>query len=238
MISVLVDERISPLCERGLMKEGFNVIKLPAHKGLGEAIASHPDSLVFFCEGELFTPCEYCDTAPFVFSDIREYHPNIKLRFTSDTLSAKYPEDCKMNAKVIGKSVFLREKSISPAILDFAKAKGFKIVNTNQGYPGCVCLSVGESLAVTSDSGLEKAISNEGINTLLIENGNIALPPHEYGFIGGASGVFGNKVYFLGNLRLHKNGAEIEKAIRDMGYIPHSLSEEGLADLGGLVFLK
>ena len=238
MISVLVDERISAKMERSLLVKGFSPIKLPRHPALGIAIASHPDSLVFYADGELFTPCEYCDIAPYVFSDIRDTHPNIKLNFTSDTLSEKYPRDCAMNAKLVGKRLFAREKSLSKTILEFASNRGYEIINTSQGYPACVSLVLSEDVVITADTGLAKTYETAGITVTLIRNGGIALPPHEYGFIGGACGVYRDRVYFLGDYKTHRDADIIEKTLKKNGFTPVSLSEEPLIDLGGLIFIE
>ena len=97
MKSVIVDERISEKCLRGLMLRGFDPITLPPDPCLGKAVASHPDTVLFKLDGEIFTTADYCDAAAYVFSDIRERAPHIKITFTSDTRSDSYPEDCKMN---------------------------------------------------------------------------------------------------------------------------------------------
>jgi hypothetical protein len=69
----------------------------------------------------------------------------------------------------------------------------------------------------------------------LINDGGISLPPHQYGFIGGASGVVGNRVYFFGNLDLHPDAKIIGEAITSEGFIPVSLSDEELSDFGGII---
>ena len=238
MISVLIDERMSEGARRALEIRGFYPIALPRHPNLSEAISSHPDSLVFFLDGVLFAPAEYCEIAPYVFTDIRDRHPNIKIVFTSDSLSADYPRDCSMNAKAFGKRVLAREKSLSPAILDFAKDNGYEIINTNQGYPACTTLSLGKDLAITADAGVARTLTQAGINTLNIDNGGISLPPHEYGFIGGASGVFRDKIFFIGDYKLHPSANIIEEFALVAGYSLISLENSPLRDLGGLIFLE
>ena len=238
MISVLIDERMSAGARRALELQGFYPIALPRHENLSEAISSHPDSLVFFLDGVLFAPAEYCEAAPYVFTDIRDRHPNIKIVFTSDNLSADYPRDCPMNAKPFGKRILAREKSLSCRILDFAKDNGYEIINTNQGYPACTTLALGKDFAVTSDPGVARSLTNTGINTLTIEKGGISLPPHDYGFIGGASGVFRDKIFFIGDYKLHPSADIIEDFAVRAGYSLISLEDSPLIDLGGLIFLE
>ena len=84
---------------------------------------------------------------------------------------------------------------------------------------------------------MAKVLNDNGIEVTLIREGHISLPPHEYGFIGGASGVFENKVYFFGDIKTHPDSDIIEEALRRAGLEPISLSSEPLCDLGGIVFL-
>ena len=236
MRHIIIDERISEKCERSLMKMGFNPIKLPRDPSLGDAVCSHPDTVVFYNSKEMITTADYCDVAPYLFSDIREYAPDIKIHFTSDVRSSVYPQDCIMNALVIGDKLFCKTDSVSEAILDLAKRNNYKIINVNQGYPACSTLVFGNT-AITADRGMAKTLSDEDIDVLLIQEGHIALPPHKYGFIGGSAGVYDNKVLFFGDLLLHPDGEAILNKINGAGYEAVCLSDEPLADFGGFILL-
>ena len=75
------------------------------------------------------------------------------------------------------------------------------------------------------------------ISASIIENGGIQLPPYEYGFIGGASGVYKDKVYFLGNLDLHPSKNIIKSVCQLANITSVSLSDGELADIGRIIFL-
>ena len=233
---ILVDERISDSIERSLYKLGVRPIRLPSDPCLGEAIKSHPDTLMFHHGRNLITTADYCDAAAYIFSDIRELTDEVKISFTADMRGSNYPSDCLMNALVINDKIFCNKSHISNAIIEYAENNGLKIIHTNQGYPACTALAFGNN-AITSDRGMAKAMQNEGIKVLLITEGHIALPPHEYGFIGGASVVIGNKVCFYGDISRHPDADAIVKFIRDNGYEPISLSNDGLVDFGGGIVL-
>ena len=121
--------------------------------------------------------------------------------------------------------------------MEIGKKSGLTLLNVNQSYPNCSILKIDEQSAVTSDRGLYKALCENGIDTLLIEEGHISLPPYEYGFIGGASGVYGDKVMFFGNIDLHPDGEKIRKFIQEKGKRCISLSDAPLRDLGGMIFI-
>lgn len=236
MKSIIVDERISEKCERSLLIKGFNLIKLPADCDLGEAVSSHPDTVMFFSGNRIITTADYCDKAAYIFADIREFAPNVKITFTSDKRCSLYPKDCIMNALVIGDRIFCKKDNVSKAILDYAKSEGYKIIGVNQGYPACSTLAFGNN-AITADRGMAKTLSDEGIDVLLINEGHISLPPYSYGFIGGAGGVYNNVVYFFGNLDLHPDASAIGEFIRSKGFSYFSLSDEPLSDFGGFFAL-
>ena len=233
---IIVDNRISPACERYLLKEGFFLIKLVSDPDLTEAVASHPDTLLFYSDKQIITTADYCDAAAYVFSDIREYALDVRVTFTADRRKKDYPYDCIMNALVIGKRIFCKADSVSDGVKEFAKRKGYNIVHTKQGYPACSVLTFGNS-AITADRGLASLLSENGVRVTLISPGGISLPPYEYGFIGGACGVAEGKVYFFGDISTHPDGERICAAIRDEGYIPVSLSDGALRDLGGFFAL-
>ena len=236
MKTIIVDNRISEKCERSLLKEGFNIIKLSKDPDLGNAVLSHPDTVLFYAEGQIITTADYCDVAPYVFSDIREFAPSIKISFTCDKRKPEYPYDCIMNALVIGKKIFCKSDSISEAVIRFARENQYEIIHTSQGYPACVTLAFGNN-AITADRGLATVLENNGVSVTLIDEGHISLPPYQYGFIGGASGVVGDKVYFFGDIKSHPDYDKICSHIRSRGFYPISLSDEELIDLGGIIAL-
>ncbi len=232
----IVDSRISRECERGLSKEGFYLLKLPPDLSLGEAVCSHPDTVLFYSSGELITTADYCEGAISFFSDLREFRPDIKICFTADKRAEGYPNDCVMNALAFNGRLFCKADTVSDAVIDFAIRHNLKICPVKQGYPACVTLAFGNS-AITADKGMAQALGQEGIRVTEISRGGISLPPYEYGFIGGASGVYDKKVYFLGDLSTHPDGERIRRAIEEEGYAAVSLSDEPLADMGGIIFL-
>ena len=233
---VLVDERISEKIERSLLKAGLQPVRLPKDACLGEAVRSHPDTLLFHHEGQIITTADYCDGAAYIFSDIREYCPEVKISFTADLRGPKYPLDCSMNALVIGDKIFCNTMTVSDGIKEYARSSGLQLVHTSQGYPACVTLTFG-GRAITSDEGIACRLREKGVETLLISQGHISLPPHEYGFIGGASLVYDNRVCFFGNIDLHPDAERIKAFIREADFDAISLSDEKLTDFGGGILL-
>lgn len=233
----IVDERISEKCERALLIRGFKLIKTAPSTRLSAAVCAHPDMLMLVYKNRIITSTDYCDEAPYVFTDIRDALPNVTIEFTDVTQSPLYPNDAAFNALIVGEEMFCRTESIAPALIRLAKREGLKVVKVKQGYPACTTLVLGENSAVTADPGMAKTLRGEGFSVTEIENGDILLPPHEYGFIGGASGVYRDSVYFLGDINTHRCADKIKAACEAAGFKPISLSDEPLADLGRIIFI-
>ena len=233
----IVDERISKKCETELIKRGFTVIKTPASRSLSDAVCAHPDMLMLVHKNNIITSANYCDEAPYVFSDIRELSPHASITFTDDEFSKEYPRDAIFNTLIIGDKMFAKTDTVSPSVLQYAKNHNIKIVKVRQGYPACTVLPISDNAAITADAGMAKALCKENIAVTLIEDGDISLFPHEYGFIGGAAGVFRDTVYFLGDIRRHRSKEKILEAIEKTGKVAVSLSDEPLADLGRIIFI-
>ena len=237
MKCAIVDERISEKCERGLLLRGFRVIKCPPFKKLSAALSSHPDMLMAKIKNRIISSVEYCEAVPYLFSDIRELSENTEMTFSDEYISEKYPFDAIFNTLTVGNFIFLKEDTASEAVKKYAKDLGLEIIPVKQGYPACTVLAFGNS-AITADRGMQKALSSAGIKVTVIRDGDISLPPHSYGFIGGASGVYKNEVYFLGDITKHRDCDKILNAIRLENCVPVSLSDEPLRDLGRIIFIE
>ena len=237
MKTLICDNRISATMERRLQIFGYYVIKLPACSSLTEAIESHPDSLLFRVGNRIVATCNYCDEAAYVFSDVREFCPEARLGFIDVALGKGFPNDAGMNAATIGKYLIANKKTVAREILEISEKEGLALINVNQSYPNCSILKINDENVITADVGISRALSEVGINVLLITPGHISLPPYEYGFIGGASGVDGKTVYFLGDIMTHPDGKRITEFIENLGMKAVSLDSGELQDMGGIVFL-
>ena len=237
MTIALVDERIDSAARSALEAQGYHTLAIPKCQRLSNAVASHPDMLMLPLGDTLLTEGGYLSEARGIFDEIGKLVPRLKIKAITETLSPEYPSDCLLNALPIGDMLFCRERSLSRDATELARVREMEIINVNQGYPACTVLALGKSHAITADRGMARAMQRVGIEVLLIEDGGIELPPHEYGFIGGASGVHGDKVYFIGDLLTHPCGGAIAEFCRGAGLEPISLGGGRLRDLGRIIFI-
>lgn len=234
----LVDTRMPKEAQNRLTALGYYVISMPPDKRLSAPVASHPDMLVFYHNTTLIASADYCEEHPFVFEDISRFSKNIKIIFTEDKIGESYPHDAKFNAAVIGNKIFYKEDSVSESITGYAKATGLAAYHTKQGYPACTTLPLSDSAAISADRGIAETMSDAGIEVTLIENGDISLPPYEYGFIGGASGKDGKRLFFIGDISRHRSKEKIISEAEANGLEIISLYSGELLDLGRIIFIE
>ena len=237
MSVVIIDERAPTQIERGLLKCGFYVLRAPKSKYLPTALASHPDMLTFLDGDTLISSAAYVEEAPAFFDDLSRL-TRLSFTLTSSVPKKEYPHDCIFNALVVGNRLFARTASADGAIISLAKKRGYEVIDVKQGYPACTVLPLSSDAAVTADCGMARAMRKCGIEVTEIENGDILLPPYDYGFIGGAAGVFEGCVYFFGEPKLHRGGEAILSAARALGLRTVSLYDGPLLDLGRALFAK
>ena len=236
----IVDSRISDEAQRRLMLSGYRVLTLPPFSRLSEAVASHPDMLIRRIGKEYISYADYCEEASYIFSDLSLLCRGTgeRFTFTADEVDKVYPSDVGLNALEIGGKLYCRVKSASDTMLKAAEKAGLEIVDVKQGYPACTVLKLSEKAAITADKGMAKVLTEHGIRVTLIAEGGISLPPHEYGFIGGAGEVDGKELYLFGDPSLHPDKDKIIAAARDEGLSVVALSSGGLIDLGGILFAE
>ena len=233
----IVSENIGGECERALMLRGFRTVTLPHSGRMSAAVDAHADMLIARLGGDYVTTADYCERAGCAISEIYDaVHP--RFHFTADVHEEEYPRDVILNCLVLGKRVFTRKNSTSPYLLELAESLGYKIVNVNQGYPACTVLKLSDEAVITADRGMARVLREHGVRVYVIDDGGIMLEPHEYGFIGGAGGVYDGVAYFLGDVSRHPSYGAILRALECEGLTHVSLSGGALCDLGGILFAE
>ena len=160
----------------------------------------------------------------------------IRLIKGDKSVGSNYPYDASYNVAIVGKRLFCKVDITDSTLLSEAKALGYEIININQGYAKCSVCPVDENSAISADMSFYKAAVKNGVDVLLITNGNICLEGFENGFFGGSTycaqkGVIGAKgdmktLPEYGKIRefLNKRGidtAQGDGAVTDFGsFIP------------------
>ena len=183
------------ICE---LEKSFDVLCLPAFDVLQPPVRSHADMLMFSLNGTVILPLRYHEAYP----HIAEYLRNVcALRvLTTEAVSrGDYPFDVALNVLVCRNYAFSLSKHTSPEAAELIRECALTHVSVKQGYSACSTLALGHEL-ISADPSVLKAAKIHSLPCLEISSGGISLAGYNEGFIGGASGVCGDDVYFLGNI--------------------------------------
>ncbi len=228
---------LSSLAEEYLpiIEESFDVIMLPSDKALDTPVNTHPDMIVFCLDDKVILPKEYHISNPHVARAIEE-NTGSKVVPSDSPRSQKYPFDVSLNTLVCGEVAMGLEKHVAPEIKCLFELKGIRLVDVKQGYATCSSLVL-ENAVISADPSIISACESLDLPHLQIKSGNIRLDGYSEGFIGGASGVCENTVYFLGNIERHPDHKKILEFLKTQGYSAVSLSDGELSDFGGIKFI-
>lgn len=212
---------------------GCEAVSVPPCGSLPLPVQAHPDMLFFNfphkCE-TVVADLYYRENADLFsrFPDALIIADEIELRDT-------YPHDIALDALALNENTLIcRSDYTSDAV-----KRGFsRVVDVKQGYSACSTLRLNERVAITADSAIYRALRNEGVDVLLIASGGVSLPGYEYGFIGGASSVIDDKVFFFGDLSSHPDGERISEFCHENGFFVVEFSDTVLTDLGGVRYLN
>lgn len=229
MTYVLVAENFPEESSEKLKKYG-EVVRTRANTRVLRGLDTHPDILVHpLPSGDLVVDRDN-------FGYYEEIIGDKKIIPSHSSLTGKYPGDILLNAFAFKKIFIHNLKHTDQVILDYYKNRGYELVNIKQGYAKCSCL-VTEDFVITSDGGIYESL-RDLIPIYKIDHGQIKLQNFNYGFIGGASGVLGKKIFFTGDLSHHSSYEEILKIINEYDYEIEILYKDPIEDYGTIFFIK
>lgn len=217
-ISQNADSKIT----EALKQDNFEVRLLAPFSALESPTDTHADMLLLDVNCKIFKHEDYLIDGEF--------------ESISEPMGAKYPHDVLLNIAVVGSHAFCNVKHASKTVLKYLEDNGYTVHRVAQGYAHCSTCIVSDKAIITADEGIYTAACEIGIDALLIGAGSISLPPYGYGFIGGASGVTDDAVYFCGSLEYHPDGERIRAFIEKYGKRVVELCDAPLADVGGILF--
>ena len=216
------------------LTEHFNVIALPPDTSLDDPVSCHADMIMFSVGDTAVLPRRYVEVYP---DTVSLFRTRCGLRIIEDNSprGKQYPHDVSLNVLLCGGYAFSLKKHTSGKVAEILSEKDIKHVNVRQGYSACSSLSI-EGGIITADPSIASAAESVGLDVLKITPGYIRLDGYSEGFIGGASGVCGKTVYFLGNIMTHPDKENIRGFLETHGYDMICLGNGELEDFGGIRF--
>lgn len=158
---------------------------------------------------------------------------------TESDIGQKYPSNVLLNAVYMNEMLFCKADAVDRSVTKYCEENRIKLINVNQGYTKC-STAVLDDCFITADKGIFKAMTENGVEGLLIESGDIDLDGVDYGFIGGCC-LFDDIGYghlgFTGNIFKHKSYEKIEKFLCSRRKSFGCFTDKKLYDIGGFVII-
>ena len=232
---VIVDYRTDKDIIKSLKKLGLEVIFSIKNQSVLPALWGHPDMQICKCLDNAFVVCPEC----------YDYYKKELSMFGVDIckgktiLSSNYPMDIAYNVARIGDTAIHNFSYTDTEILRLLNTNNINLISVSQGYSKCNICIVSDNGIITSDKGIHSTVIKEGIESLLISDGDIDIFDWEYGFIGGASGKIGDDILaFCGDLSKHSDYDKIKSFCEKFNVKCVSLSDKRLMDMGSVIYVK
>ncbi|NLP48138.1 MAG: hypothetical protein GX345_04250 [Clostridiales bacterium] len=216
---------------KSLKERGIELLEPLAEPGLERALSRHSDLVFLHLGDKNIVVSEHQATLAEKLGEYGFTEPHSR-----PLINSPYPQDVPLNLVLLGENVICNTKTAWPSLLEHLYSENFNIIDVKQGYTKCSVCVVNESAVITEDRTIALACNKAGIDALLISKGTIKLKGHEYGFIGGCSGlVAGDCLAFHGKLEEHKDSQVIYDFLDSHKIQALSLSDESLTDIGGIL---
>ncbi len=231
--AAIIDGRVFHNFEASFRRLEITIIPTLAHPDVYQAVAYHPDIMLHHTGDDIFV---YAPNTPVqLLNSLRDR--GFTLVKGHKKLGGKYPETIAYNVARLGRFAIHNTKHTDPVLKELLISRGVEFIHTNQGYSKCLTCIVEANSIITSDSDIHKKVLSAGLDSLLIEPDEaIRLEPFKMGFIGGATGLIGEKsLAVAGNLKFHKNYKQIIDflSLKSVGVV--MLNDEKLIDIGSII---
>lgn len=232
MNKILIGERYLSRLKKPLSAAGFEPIPVPDNPFVDKRLAGHVDLSVFKADKKtLIVSRSLQENAELVKFLTNKY----RVITASKEQTPDYPHDANLCARVLGDHIIHNLKYSDPAIKNYTNKH---LIDVRQGYSSCMVCVVDRNAVITSDHGIAVAAAKNGIDVLEIRQGYIVLDGFDTGFIGGASFLHEETVYFTGMLNEHPDFDKICYFIKAHGKAVINLTPETAFDIGGAVVLN
>lgn len=228
-VKLVIISELAGDAKRFLGKKGIRCLDIKASLKLYKSIESHADIRIL----NISNSCLLC------YKEELYIYKNLQFMTVKPIdyiLSGKYPEDVRLNCKIIGNKIICNKRTIAKEILEFAEMNNYRIIDTKQGYSGCSVSVINENAIITDDPAIYRAAQNYFNDTLFISKGSIGLKGADYGFIGGCTGKLGkNRIAFNGRLESHSDHNKIIDILDKYNITAVELTSSKLEDIGGII---
>ena len=226
--NVIVDYRTNQETIQNLSSLGFNVIKSKRLNNLYDAVKGHTDLQIVKIKDDIVV-CPEC----------YEYYKSKNLNNLicgSSELDGQYPGDVLYNVAAFGKFAVHNFRFTDSVLRECIKKNFLFEIRVNQGYSKCSICIITDSAVITEDDSIAKKLSEQNIDVLKIEKGSVELKGLNYGFFGGATGLWNNTLFINGELKYHTDGDNIKSFCKKHKVSIIELKSGRISDIGSILF--
>ena len=227
---IVVDYRTDIEAVNTLMNYGFNVFFTKELTGLYDAVQGHADLQIVKAGNNIIT-CPECYEYYKSLLNIKNIISGKKM------LKEKYPEDIAYNAAISDTFAIHNFKFTDSVLKEYITEKNLIKINTKQGYSKCSVCIISDDAIITDDEDIYKNAIDYKLDVLKIEKGSVKLKGFDYGFFGGATGVYENKLFINGELKFHTNANEISYFCKKHNITIIELKKGEIYDIGSILFI-
>ena len=224
----IIDYRILDEIKNELSKYAENIIPT-IRQNTYESICGHSDIQL----------CKIDDNtivcAPNCFEYYKSRLSGVNVICGEKNPNGNYPNDVLYNVCTSDGFAMHNFKYTDKITLAVIEQKFSKHINVRQGYSCCSTCAVGNAV-ITEDSGIYRALTSNGIDALKISSGSVVLKGMNYGFFGGAVGVYKNNFFTVGNLDTHSDAGQINEFLKERNINVYKLADGKLRDVGSILF--
>lgn len=227
--NVVVDYKIDTEAVNTLKFYGFNIIYTKKQKQLYSAVDGHADLQLVKVGNDIIVSKEN-------FNYYKKLI-NSDLKCGDSELKAEYPFDIAYNAAIFGKYAVHYFKYTDSVLKEAIKKHNLLEINTKQGYSKCSICIISDNAIITEDENIIKSFKNYDIDILKICKGSVKLDGMNYGFFGGAAGIFDNQLFINGELNFHSDCLKIKAFCKKHNVNIIELKTGEIYDIGSIVFI-
>ncbi len=226
----IIDKRSPHEAILNLEKQVDAVFQFESEGITFNSISGHPDIFIYQDESNLVV-------APNAPLPLLEFFITHKISYTFGEKKVEKTFENSVLYNCISTEHYLFHKSgfTDSSIIKLNQGKEF--IHLPQAYTRCSLTHLGNNKYITSDKGIEKELIKKRLDCFFFPPEQISIKDHSHGFLGGTNGLLNNKLFFIGNIDLHKQGFALRNYIEKSGIEIVSLCNSLLYDGGGILFI-
>lgn len=221
---ILADKRI-PLPAKNALNRAGRLSLLESDSAVYKSISGHPD--IFICAWK-----ETVVVSPGLSQHIVQGIINQGYKVISgiNYPGRSYPSSAVYNAVITDNYLIHNLKITDQVIIETFNNR--KQLHVNQGYTRCNLLPLNGQAFITSDRGIAKVLTAEGMEVLYVDPSPVVLKGQKHGFFPGCCGILYDQVLITGSLNYHPQKEEIINFITSNGMKVKELFDGKLIDVG------